>query len=93
MCTATATVGLLPSANNQGNAAAALFDDSLTQVDLRLTKMLHVGKGRVQGIAELYNVLNARPAQATNPTYGANWLVPTSLLGGRLFKFGAQFDF
>jgi hypothetical protein len=93
VCTATATVGLIPGANNQGNASALLFDDRLTQVDLRVTRMIRLGKGRIQGVAELYNVLNARPAQATNPTYGASWLVPTSILGGRLFKFGTQIDF
>ena len=28
-----------------------------------------------------------------NTTYGGNWLRPTSVLQGRLLKFGAQVDF
>ena len=33
-----------------------------------------------------------RPVQGINNTYGAAWLRPTSLLTGRLLKFGAQVD-
>jgi hypothetical protein len=94
----TTSVALLPTASSQGNLGAALFDERLTQVDLRLTRMFRVRGGRIQGIAELYNVTNTRPAQANNTTYSAattgnRWLTPTSILGGRLFKFGAQIDF
>jgi hypothetical protein len=38
-------------------------------------------------------LLNTRPPQAIAATYGAAWLRPTSLLGGRLLKFGAQVSF
>ncbi|MDO8795540.1 MAG: carboxypeptidase regulatory-like domain-containing protein [Vicinamibacterales bacterium] len=93
VCAATVTVPILPSTSSDGNISAALFDDRLTQVDLRLTRAFRVLGGRVQGIAELYNVFNDRPAQSIVPTYGAAWLRPTSILGGRLFKFGAQVDF
>ena len=72
---------------------AALFDDRLTQIDLRLTRLFRIGGGRIQGIAELYNVTNTRPSQANVTTYGAAWLQPTSILGGRLFKVGTQIDF
>jgi hypothetical protein len=90
---ATTTVALLPSGTDQGNLSAALFDQRLNQVDLRLTRIFHMSKGRIQGIAELYNVTNTRPSQANITTYGNTWLKPTSILGGRLFKFGAQIDF
>jgi hypothetical protein len=49
--------------------------------------------GRVQGIAELYNVFNHRVVRANVVTSGATWLTPTSILGGRLFKFGTRIDF
>jgi hypothetical protein len=92
-CSQVVTVGLLPSAFVQGNLSGVVFDNRLDQTDLRLTRMFRVGKGRMQGIAELYNVFNARPSQANTVVYGATWLRPTLLLGGRLFKFGTQIDF
>jgi hypothetical protein len=95
-CAATATVALLPVndiGTSDGNAAANIFDDRLTQIDMRLTRLFRVGNTRIQGIGELYNIFNNRPVQSIVPTYGAAWLRPTSILGGRLFKFGAQLDF
>ncbi|MGE3578631.1 MAG: carboxypeptidase regulatory-like domain-containing protein [Vicinamibacterales bacterium] len=92
-CNATTSVALLPTASSQGNLGAALFDDRLTQVDMRLSRFFRIAGARVQGIAEIYNLTNGRPSQANFATYGAAWLRPTSILGGRLFKFGAQVDF
>jgi hypothetical protein len=80
-------------ADNQGNQAAVKFDDRLNQVDLRLTRTFRIARGRLQGALELYNVLNARPAQANVITYGSSWLLPSAILGGRLLKFAAQIDF
>ena len=59
---------------------------------MRLTKIFRIGRTRVQGIAELYNAFNTRPAQGIVSTYGASWQLPLAILGGRLFKFGAQID-
>jgi len=42
---------------------------------------------------DIYNALNANTVLGINPTYGSTWLRPTAILAGRLFKFGAQFDF
>ena len=69
-----------------------MFDERLNETDLRFTKIVRFGKSRVQGMLDLYNVFNARTPQAVNTTYGAAWLRPTLLLGGRLLKFGAQVD-
>ena len=92
-CTVTTSVPLLPSVNNQGNAAAVLFDERITQLDLRLSRGFRFGGGRIRATADLYNVFNRRPPVNINTTYGAAWLTPTSILGGRLFEFGAQIDF
>jgi hypothetical protein len=91
-CTATAVVELLPAVNNSGNSSATKYDERVSQINLRLTRAFRINQGRVQAVAELYNVLNERPAQGSLTTYGGAWLRPTALLGGRLFKFGAQVD-
>ncbi len=90
---------LLPSPNAGSTAlASSAYDDRLNQVDTRLARTFKFGKTKVQGIAELYNVFNARPSQGNNTTYTApgtpqGWQTPGALLGGRLFKFGTQIDF
>jgi hypothetical protein len=42
---------------------------------------------------DVYNLFNARTILGVNTRYGPSWLQPTSVLGGRLVKFGAQVDF
>lgn len=69
------------------------FEDRLTQVDLRFTKMVRVGRARVQGRFDIYNLLNANTVLAVNGVYGPAWTTPTLILAGRIFKFGAQVDF
>jgi hypothetical protein len=70
------------------------LDERVNQVDLRLTRLFRFGGTRVQAIAELYNVFNNRPAQGIVGTYprAVGWQFPFGILGGRLFKFGAQID-
>ncbi len=76
-----------------------LQDDRLTQVDMRLQRRFRFGGLRVSGMFEVYNLFNARTPQASFETYGTlaavnpSYYRPTILLGGRLFKFGAQVDF
>jgi outer membrane receptor protein involved in Fe transport len=51
-----------------------------------------MGRTRIQGQVNVYNVLNVGPVLAVNTTYGSSWLAPTATLPGRMFKFGAQVD-
>jgi hypothetical protein len=96
-CTATVTIPILPNgaqgAATSSGATAALFDLRLNETDLRLAKTFQLGRARLQGTIDLYNVFNQRVPQAISTTYGATWLRPTALLGGRLLKFGGQIDF
>ena len=91
-CTATTSVALLPNTNYQGNLSAVKTDERINQLDMRLTKLFRLGSSRLQAIAELYNVFNIRPAQGIIGTYGPAWQFPFAILGGRLFKIGAQID-
>jgi hypothetical protein len=69
------------------------FEPRVNQLDVRLTRIVKIGRTRVQGMFDVYNLLNASPVLALNTTYGANWQVPQQILDGRLFKFGVQFEF
>jgi hypothetical protein len=74
-------------------APGTLFGDRLNQVDLRLGKVFNVGRARIRGVFDLYNLFNASPVLTVNTRYGPAWQTPTSILVGRLMKFGAQLDF
>ncbi len=82
---ATATIDLIPS--------NTLFEDRIQQVDFRATRILQVGKFKVRGNFDLYNLFNASPILSINTRYGAQWLNVQQILAGRLFKFGGQLDF
>ena len=84
-CTATAIVDLIP--------ANTVFEDRLTQLDLRFNKIIRFGRTRVQGMVDIYNVFNSNGITGINTRYGSAWLVPAQVMGGRLFKLGAQLDF
>jgi hypothetical protein len=93
-CTARAAVALIPGNTVGGGAGISeLYDDRLNQIDLRLSRIFRVAGGRIQAIGELYNATNSRPAQGVITTYGPSWKLPSAILGGRLFKIGAQIDF
>ena len=85
-CGATVTISSLIEPNT-------MLEDRLNQIDLRITKILRVGRARVQGMFDIYNVLNAGTVLGLNTRYGPTWLQPTTILGGRLFEFSAQVDF
>jgi len=71
-----------------------LFEDRATQIDLRFSKRVAVGsKLRILAKADVYNVLNRSAVARQNFTYGPSYGIPTEVMGGRLFKFGAQLDF
>jgi hypothetical protein len=85
VCTANRTIEVLPFQTQ--------FEDRITQLDLRLTKVFRLGRARAQGMVDVYNVFNAAAATGVATRYaGPFWLFPFQIMGGRLFKFGAQLD-
>jgi hypothetical protein len=74
-------------------APQTLFEDGINQFDIRATKNVRIGRARIQGMLDVYNVFNASPILAINTRYGASWLTPTQILSGRMFKLGAKFEF
>ena len=63
-----------------------MYGERMTQVDMRMSKIIHVGRARIQANFDLYNLLNASPILATNSRFGSSWLRPTYVLPGRIFK-------
>jgi carboxypeptidase family protein len=87
-CTATVSLNNLFEPNTQ-------FEDRLQQLDLRFSKVLPIGRGRVIGNFDVYNIFNANTILNRNNTYSttSSWGKPTDVLAARLFKFGMQVNF
>ena len=64
-----------------------------SQLDVRLGKLIQVGRFRFEPKLELFNALNANDPQEVNPNYNARWPLVSSVLAGRMVKFGAQLNF
>jgi hypothetical protein len=74
-------------------APGALYESRITQLDFRLTKIVKLGRTRIQGMVDLYNVLNGSAILSENSRYGSAWLTPMQILDARLVKFGARVEF
>ena len=74
-------------------APQTLFEDRISRLDLRLTKILKYNRYRLQINVDAYNALNANSIRAVNSVYGAAWRTPLQILDPRLIEFGAQFSF
>ena len=94
-----ATVQNLGRNLNSGSASTGLiapgtlYGDRFTQVDVRFGKNFRFGNRRISASMDVYNLLNSNAVLTQNNTVGPNWRTPTSILQGRLVKFGAQVDF
>ena len=86
--------GGVTTASIQLIAPNTMFADRLDQLDARIARNFKLGeKFRLQAMFDAYNLTNSHALLGLNATYGARWLVPTSILPGRLLKCGAQLDF
>jgi hypothetical protein len=73
-----------------------LYGDRVNQLDLKIAKVVRIGTTRTRFSVDLYNTLNSSAVLTYNQTYSpitSAWLTPTSVLGARVAKVGATFDF
>ena len=70
-----------------------IFEGRINQLDLRVSRPFRLRGVKLQGMFDVYNVLNASPILQINVNYGPAWSTPTAILDARLFKFGVQVDF
>jgi Carboxypeptidase regulatory-like domain len=73
------------------------FGDRLNQLDLRFSKIFKIGRSTLDANFDLYNTFNSDAVLTENATYsgagGGAWLLPTSVIQGRIIKFGVRWDF
>ena len=67
--------------------------DRWNQIDLRLAKKFQVGKIKMQGQFDMFNVLNGSNILSTVEAYGSTLDRPTAILQGRLLAVGMQLNF
>jgi hypothetical protein len=75
-----------------------MFLDDIRQLDMRIARTFRVARYRIQGLVDIYNVLNAGTVTTVNQTFGSNpatnaWLRPTSIMNARYVRLGVQVNF
>ena len=69
------------------------FGDRIDQLDLRVGKLLRLGRTRTTLNVDVVNALNSNDNLAYSATFSPSWPVPTKVLTARLFRLSAQVDF
>jgi hypothetical protein len=71
-----------------------LYADRITQMDLRVAKIISLGGARrLKVMLDAYNLFNGTGTTGINNRYGSRWQSPTQVLLARFVKLGAQFNF
>jgi hypothetical protein len=76
----------------------SMFLDYKKQLDMRVGRTFRFGRYRIQGFADIFNVLNAGTVLTVNQTFGSNpatnaWRNPLTIMDGRYLRFGTQMNF
>jgi hypothetical protein len=94
---AASTTLARPFTLNQANANLIApgdqYGDRLNQIDLRATKIVNVGKGRVDLSVDFFNAFNSDAVVAELASYGPAWRRPLTVIQPRFVKFQARWDF
>lgn len=75
-----------------------VFLDYKNQLDMRIARSFRIDRYKIQGFADVFNVLNAGTVLRVNETYGAvpatnPWQTPLTIMDGRYVRFGMQMSF
>jgi len=85
-CTATVVVPALIEPH-------AVQEPRQTVADVRISRVFRVARYKIEPKLDVYNLFNANNVLGITSRYGPAWTQPTSILAGRLVKFGVQMDF
>ena len=69
------------------------YERRRTQFDVRVSRIIQVGKTRVQANLDIYNALNASSVLDVNNTFGAQWRQPSRILDPRMVQLSARVEF
>jgi hypothetical protein len=93
----TSTTLARPFTNGQANVnvvqPGTQWGDRLNQIDLRVTKVVNIGKGKLDLNADFFNAFNSDAVLTELGTFGPVWRLPTSVIQPRFVKFTARYDF
>jgi carboxypeptidase family protein len=70
-----------------------MYGDRLNQIDLRFSKLLRMGTGRLDLNVDLYNAFNSDAILTQQNAYGATWQNALTVIQPRFVKFSARWDF
>jgi len=70
-----------------------MYGDRLNQIDLRVTKIVNVGKGRVDLNVDFYNAFNSDAVITELGSFGPVWRLPLNVIQPHFVKFAARWDF
>ena len=93
------TTTTLPRPFTAGQATVNLYEpvskygDRLNQIDLRLTKIVNVGHGRIDLNVDFYNAFNSDAVIGELGAFGPAWRLPLTVIQPRFVKFEARYDF
>jgi hypothetical protein len=71
------------------------YGERVTELHLRLGKLVRIGRHRANVGVDVFNVLNLAPGLSYNQNFIPNgaWLTPTTVMTPRFAKFSVQWDF
>jgi hypothetical protein len=87
-CNQNVTVALIPP--------NSIFGDRIEHLDLRFSRIFPMGRTKVQGNFDVYNIFNGNTVLNENTRYQTTnnqWRNVIQIMGGRLVKFSANLTF
>jgi hypothetical protein len=70
-----------------------LQEDRSQQFDIRFLKRVTLGRLRVEGSLDVYNLFNAADVTSETVVFGPQWRRPNQVLDARMVKLGARVEF
>jgi hypothetical protein len=74
-------------------APQTLFENRISRLDLRLSKIFQINRVRLQLNLDAYNTLNAGSIVSVNSDFDSRWRQPDSVIDPRHVQIGGQISF